>query len=363
MANRLAVRPWGRPRQTAALIRVEKSEKSEFLPPIAATHVGPNIYTSGGTQSVIRTIRDQRVGADRVRVLATWNGFHNARNAGLIAAAAKTLFLSKRSEIVHLHISNGGAWLREGPLVGVCRARGLRVVVTIHGFDFPEFSRARPGLVRRILSGVGHVIVLSEEARDALRALVDVEVSIVPNPVAIDLEAPPAEDAPPVALFAGAVGHRKGVDVLIDAWRLLLERGTKGQLRIVGPPDDITPPDLHQMTLEAAVHPNCMPGLLREVRVIVLPSRAEAMPMILTESLAAGRPFVATTVGGVATITSDPDMLVSVDDAPALAAGIARYLDDAKAAGEAGRRGRQYMVETRSPEVIGPKLRAIYESL
>jgi glycosyltransferase involved in cell wall biosynthesis len=347
-------------RRTSSLIH---AEESEFLPPIAATHVGPHVYTSGGTQSVIRTIRDHRIGADRVRVLATWNGFHNARNAGLLAVAAKTLLVSNSSEIVHLHVSNGGGWLREGTLVGVCRARGLRVVVTIHGFDFPEFARARPVFVRRVLGGVNHVIVLSEEARDVVRGLVDVDVSIVPNPVAIDLQAPPAEDAPPVALFAGAVGHRKGVDVLIDAWRLLLERGIDGQLRIVGPPEDITPPGLPQMTVEAAVHPNDVPCLLREVRVIVLPSRAEAMPMILTESLAAGRPFVATAVGGVATITPDPDMLVAVDDAPALAAAIARYLDDAKAAGEAGRRGRQYMVETRSPEVIGAKLRAIYEKL
>jgi glycosyltransferase involved in cell wall biosynthesis len=333
------------------------------LPPIAVTHVGPHIYTSGGTQSVIRTIRDQRIGADRVRVLATWKGFHNVRNAGLLAAAAKAVFVSQGSEIVHLHVSNGGAWLREGTLVGVCRTRGLRVVVTIHGFDFPEFSQARPGFVRRVLSGVSHVIVLSEEARGAVQALVDVAVSIVPNPVTIDLKAPPAEDAPPVALFAGAVGHRKGVDVLINAWRLLLEREIKGQLRIVGPHEDITPPDLPQMTVEAAVHPSDVPSLLREVRMIVLPSRAEAMPMILTESLAAGRPFVATDIGGVATITPDPEMLVAVDDAPALADGIARYLNDAKAAGAAGRRGRQYMVETRSPEVVGAKLRAIYESL
>jgi glycosyltransferase involved in cell wall biosynthesis len=333
------------------------------LPPISATHVGPHVYTVGGTQSVIRTIRDQRIGADHVRVLPTWNGFHNVRNAGLLAAAAKTLLASKRSEIVHLHISNGGGWLREGALVGVCRARGLRVVVTIHGYDFPEFSRARPGFVQGILSRVDHVIVLSEEARDAVRALADVDVSIVPNPVAIDSEAPPAEHTPPVALFAGAVGHRKGVDVLIDAWRLLLDRGIDGELRIVGPHEDITPPDLPQMTREAAVHPNDVPGLLREVRVIVLPSRREAMPMILTEALAAGRPFVATAVGGVATITPNPEMLVAVDDARALAAGVARYLDDAKGAGEAGRRGQQYIVDTRSPEVIGQKLRAIYESL
>ncbi len=298
-----------------------------------------------------------------MRVLATWNGFNSVRNAGMLAAAAKTLLLSDRSEIVHLHISNGGAWLREGPLISLCRARGLRLVVTIHGFDFPEFTRTRPQFVRRVLGNVDHVIVLSEEARDALRSVVDVDVSIVPNPVSIDLEAPPAESAPPTALFAGAIGRRKGVDVLLDAWRLLLDRGVDGQLRIVGPHEDIKPPELPQMTIEPALNPNDVPGLLRTVRLIVLPSRAEAMPMILAESLAAGRPFVATAVGGVATLTPDPNMLVAVDDAPALASAIARYLDDAKAAGVAGRRGQKYIIETRSPGVIGAKLRAIYESL
>ena len=331
--------------------------------PITTTHVGPHVYTSGGTQSVIRTIRDECIGADNVSVLATWDGFRNARNAALLASAARTLAVVDRKEIVHLHISNGGGWLREGTLLLVCRARGLRTVVTIHGFNFPEFAKARPAFVRRVLSQAHHVITLSEDARDAVAALVDVDVSVVPNPIAIDFEAPPVESTPPVALFAGAIGRRKGVDVLIEAWRVLLKSGTDGFLRIVGPDDDIRPPQLPRMSVGAAVHPTKVPELIRAARLVVLPSRAEAMPMILTESLAAARPFVATDVGGVSSITPERRMLISKNDAPALAAAMAVYLNDPAAAADDGRRGQRFIMETRSPEVVGKRLREIYDGL
>ncbi len=85
--------------------------------------------------------------------------------------------------------------------------------------------------------------------------------------------------------------------------------------------------------------------------------------MILTEALAAGRPFVATPVGGTETITPDSEMLVPVGDADALAAALSRYLGNRQLAGEAGMRGQRYIIKTRSPEVIDRKLREIYGGL
>ncbi len=82
--------------------------------------------------------------------------------------------------------------------------------------------------------------------------------------------------------------------------------------------------------------------------------------MILTEALATGRPFVATRVSGIPSITPDPSMLVPPLDADALAKAITRFLIDPGAANTAGRLGREYVAATRSPEAVGTELRKIY---
>nr|WP_090276083.1 glycosyltransferase family 4 protein [Mycolicibacterium komanii]CRL69233.1 glycosyl transferase, group 1 family protein [Mycolicibacterium komanii] len=329
---------------------------------ITVTHVGPSMYSFGGTQSVIRVIWDNNIGADRIRVLSTWDGYHHLRNLVLTARAGKALAMTPRGTIAHFHISSGGAWLREGPLVRVAKVRGLRIVITIHGFDFPEFARTHPRLVRGILSRADHVIVLSEDAlRTVGEVAPEVPASIVANPIVVDDHASGAGSAPPVALFAGTIGVRKGVDTLVAAWRLLLAEGIEGHCRVVGPIDDYTPPPTERLSVELPVPPDQMPSLIRSARVVVLPSRAEAMPLIVAEGLACARPAVATAIAGTPTIVPDPKMLVPVDDPSALAAAISRYLRDPGLAERDGRAGQAYIAATRSPAVIGEQLRRIYE--
>ncbi|MGY1639967.1 glycosyltransferase family 4 protein [Geodermatophilus sp. SYSU D00703] len=68
--------------------------------------------------------------------------------------------------------------------------------------------------------------------------------------------------------------------------------------------------------------------------LLVLPSRAESYGMVVTEALARGIPVLAAAVGGVPeTLGRDPDgrvpgLLVPPADAPALAAGVRRWLGE-----------------------------------
>lgn len=329
---------------------------------IAVTHVGPDIHSFGGTQSVIRVIRDNKIGADDIRVLSTWNGYRHLHNLLLTVRAGWALARTPRSTIVHFHISSGGAWLREGPLIHLARARRLRVVITIHGFDIAEFARRHARLVGPTLSRADHVILLSEDARLTVREVApSVPTSIVPNPIVIDRSAPGAATTPPVVLFAGTIGMRKGVDVLVSAWRLLLAEGIDGQCRIVGPIDDYIPPPMEHLSVEGPVPPDQVPELIRSARVVVLPSRAEAMPLIVAEALAGARPVVATPVSGTPAIVLDPKMLVPVGDSRALADAIGRYLRDPDLAEHDGTKGQAHIAATRSPEIIDAKLRRIYE--
>ncbi len=86
-----------------------------------------------------------------------------------------------------------------------------------------------------------------------------------------------------------------------------------------------------------------IPDLLAACDLVVLPSLAEALPTALIEAAAAGRPVVATRVGGAPEIVEDgrTGLLVSPGDPAALADAIATVLADrdrARAFGEAARR-------------------------
>lgn len=328
-------------------------------------HIGPHPLTVGGTQSVIRTIADFSIGADNISIRPTWNGSKQRANFRLVRCAAGTILRADRDTIIHVHMSNGGAYLRDGPLIALARSRGLRVVVSIHGFDFPEFSNAHPRPVRAILARAHGILCLSDDALDTVRKFgVTAHARRLANPVAIDADSPPARDTEPVVLFAGTIGLRKGVDVLGSAWRILLDRGTEGRCRLVGPIDDYQPPQLERMSIEDSVDPRNIRPLIRSSRVVVLPSRAEGMPMILTEALAAGRPFVATPVGGTAELAPcKEEMLVPVGDAGALANAVERFLSDRDAAQHVGARCQEFCRETRGPEVIDGELREFYRTL
>ena len=83
--------------------------------------------------------------------------------------------------------------------------------------------------------------------------------------------------------------------------------------------------------------------LLAACDLVVLPSLAEALPTALIEAAAAGRPVVATRVGGAAEIVEDgrTGLLVPPGDPSALAEAIASVLADpdrARAFGEVARR-------------------------
>ena len=72
-----------------------------------------------------------------------------------------------------------------------------------------------------------------------------------------------------------------------------------------------------------------VPRLLGAADVFVLPSRWEGQPLILQEALRAGRPIVATAVGGVPDLTGeDAALLVPAGDAEALGRAVLRVLDD-----------------------------------
>ena len=76
-----------------------------------------------------------------------------------------------------------------------------------------------------------------------------------------------------------------------------------------------------------------VPALLAAADVVAVPSAWEGQPLIVQEALRAGRPLVASRVGGIPDLTGpDGAVLVPPGDPWALAAAVTRVLDDGPAA-------------------------------
>src|SRR5262249_53711689 len=99
-------------------------------------------------------------------------------------------------------------------------------------------------------------------------------------------------------------------------------------------------------------------------RALVVPSRAESMPYVVLEAIAAGLPIVATRVGGVPEIFGPrADELVPPGDAAALALAIDRMLaGPAQAARAAGER-REWLMPHVHIDVMQAQVEKLYRTM
>ena len=181
-------------------------------------------------------------------------------------------------------------------------------------------------------------------------------------------------DAGEGLLFFGRLSHEKGVDVLIDAYRIVAERQPGGlpPLHIAGegPDGDQLRAPAVGTGLDIRFHGRLakpdLTRLLLSSRASVVPSRwYENQPLSVLESLASGVPVVATNLGGLPDLVQHgrTGLIVEAESSTALASALEEDLrkpDLADAHGKAARRE----AETRfNPELHVAEILGIYESI
>lgn len=162
---------------------------------------------------------------------------------------------------------------------------------------------------------------------------------------------PTGGDEGPIVGALSTISPIKGQDVLLRAFAKVKAKVPKARLVLAGKVHD---PDYHRRLLRligrlglggAVDFPGFADpaGMLAKLDVFVLPSRTEGSPRALLEAMAAGRPIVATKVGGVPEIVEDGSsgLLVEPDDPEGMASAILRLLESPRLArllGEGARR-------------------------
>ncbi|GAA1147872.1 glycosyltransferase family 4 protein [Nesterenkonia lutea] len=283
-------------------------------------HIGPQGSIAGGMAQVVNAYLSWTYSRVQLRGSRSTKGKGDRlalfRSAGSVVRITALRIAGGRS-VAAVHLSQGGSFLREGTLVRLAQAMGLGVAVHLHGSGFADFARRNPTTVRRVLASADVVLVLTQESETLCRELLPgSRVVRIPNAVTVPAGLLPKKK---VIVFGGAVGHRKGVDVLLEAWGALPELHDTWKLIIAGPPDGIH--------IDASV-PSCSPlgsiphaglmSLLDEASIAVLPSRGEAMPMFVLEAMARRCAVVATDVGQVREVVEGAGLITPPGDVDAL---------------------------------------------
>lgn len=102
-----------------------------------------------------------------------------------------------------------------------------------------------------------------------------------------------------------------------------------------------------------------------ECAVVALPSRQENAPMAIIEAMAAGKPVVATRVGGIPDLVEDGQtgFLVEPGDAMGMADSLVRLLSDATLRERMGGEARRRAVSRFRMEAVAQKYREVYYSV
>jgi len=259
-----------------------------------------------------------------VRVLqpVTRNGRRGGRGLQALARVVRG------HDVVHTHLWAGDVWGR------LAARLARRPVVTTEHNTRPDAGWR--GTVSVRMSPLSSVIVcVSESARQAALAagVSRSRLRVIPNGVDLGRFQPQPlpTGVPPRVLFMGRLVPQKGPDVLLDALAELC--GTPGlEARLVGEGP------LHEVL---SGHPMVRSGRvemlgwtpdpaehLRWCSLVVMPSRWEGFGLVMVESLASGRPVIATAVDALPALVGEAGWLVPPGDPSALARMLERVLSD-----------------------------------
>ena len=299
------------------------------------------------------------------------------------------LMRSFRPHVVHTHTAKAGAVGRTAALLAW--PRRPVVVHTFHGHVLRGYFGTGGTLVFRAIETLlarasDRLIAVSPEVRDELVALhvaprerfsvVRLGIELEPR---VRFDGDPAEvrrrhGIPEGKFVVGWFGRMTAVKRTDDLLTMLAgvrERGVDALLLLVGDGDDRE--RLEQRAHDLGLARSCLfLGYQEDVApwyaicdAVVLTSASEGTPVTIIEALAAGRPVVATKVGGVPDVVDEGEtgFLVRPHDTHALAERLEILAGDPVRRRAMGDLGRARMLERYAVERLVEDVDALYREL
>ena len=307
-------------------------------------------------------------------------GTLNPASVGRMAWRVRELYLKLRPTIVH-HVALQPALIGSIASEGL----GLRVINAVTGLGFAFSSTRTPArLIRRPVAMAMRVLfnrprvtvlVQNDDDRDLVSRLGvhSDRIALIPGS-GVDTEHYQQMPEPSGELTVAYVGRflrAKGVETIVDAHRLLVDRGRQVTLILAGERDPMSRDSIPRSTIdewrrlprvEILGHVDDVRTVWRRAHVALLASQREGLPMSMLEAASCGRPMVSTDVPGSREIASQgrTALLVPVGDSEAMAAAITRLADDGPLRRRLGDASRRLAAGRFSREQVGAATLDLY---
>ena len=293
------------------------------------------------------------------------------------ARAFTALIKKERVSVIHAHEFTANTY---GSLMG--QIMGVPVVATVHGKNyFAEKVKRR--MAYRYVSRVSRMVAVSEDLKQFIVRRVGVaehRVNVVYNGVDVT-GLPPMDQLNAIRRdlrldgydhVIGAVGSLypvKGHIYLIEALPEILRACPKTLLLLAGQGElaQALKAEVVKRDLDAHVRflgfRSDVRALLSLFDVFVLPSLSEGLSMALLEAMAAGKPVVATKVGGNSELVIDGDtgFLIDAESPESISNRVVQVLRDKARAAHMGDRGRRRVHDKFSFRAMVDRYQSYYE--
>lgn len=223
-----------------------------------------------------------------------------------------------------------------GAHLAIMAAARVPTTLVVHNVMPHEPMPGARAAARAVLGRADLLVTHAESEAERCREVApDTPVTVVPMPALLTPIVAPLPDAPTRLLCQGFIRDYKGFDVAVRALPALIARHPDLTLTIAGEPWDGETSRWHGLVRACAVEDHVrlhlgyladteLTAMIADHHIVLAPYRSATQSGVVNQALAAGRPVVATRVGGLPDTVEEGrnGMLAAPDDVASLVAAI-----------------------------------------
>jgi glycosyltransferase involved in cell wall biosynthesis len=319
-----------------------------------------------------------------IHILPSYPRFERLRNYRTYQSVINKKLAQLRPDLIHAQDAGADA------LVAI--RSGIPTVITVHGIRW-EDGKHYSSWIKRVRMYYDSLITERYTVRHAQNMIAispyvtryfkdllrpDIQVYYIPNAIDERFFNHEKGSNKQIVLFAGRVLPRKRVFDLVQAFSLVLIQVPSARLHIAG--EISTEPtyvesirklvkETHidkQVSLLGALSEEAIFQEFANCSMLVLPSSQETAPMVIAQAMAAGKPVVATRVGGVAEMVGEDSgrgILVNVGSIDGLATAMTHLLLRPDLQEKMGQTGKAYAEENYHIKRVAQNTNNIYQQI
>lgn len=280
--------------------------------------------------------------------------------------------LTNKYALCYVALAFHKSLLKDAPFVLLCKLFHRKVVIHLHGKGASEDAKKvfYQWLLKHTFSNT-KVIMLSWLLYPDVEQFVKREdVSICPNGIPVDSREPrERNNSVPKLLFLSNLIESKGVLILLDALKILSEKGVSLECNFVGGETA----EINRIRFEEEVNKRGLNRLVfykgkkygedkevifEESDIFILPTSEDCSPLVLLEAMQKHLPCISTDIGGIKDLVEDGrnGLICDNKDALSLAGCIKKLLENSDLRKEMGENGYKKFLEYYTIEAFQQRL-------